>query len=442
MIKIQFLGAAKTVTGSSFLVTSDNCKFLVDCGMFQGQDVEERNTLPLEFDPKDLDFVVITHAHIDHIGLLPKLVRFGFSGAIYMTPETSALAYHLLLDAAKIQEKGNSRGQRQTPLYETRDAFACMKLVEGKRLDEEFTDKGCTLRFEQAGHVLGAASLVCEVDDKRLCFSGDLGRSDHPFLSSFDPYPRKAEFVVVEALYGGVLHDQRAHTVDRFLEEIDRTLVRDGNVIIPTFALQRTQEILYTLKFGYQEDRISRKVPVFLDSPLAENITRVYSQSLFLGDVHGQELFNFEQLRIIKRRRRMPRNKKGPYIVLAGSGMCEGGRIQSHLAKGLPDKKNSIMIVGYQAEGTRGRELINRPKKLRINKRSVNVRAQTHEFYGFSAHADHADLTRWLGRFDRDTLRQIFLVHAEPKRMEDLVDKSDLKNITYIPDWKEEVVLS
>ncbi|MBD3280867.1 MBL fold metallo-hydrolase [Candidatus Dojkabacteria bacterium] len=438
-LKIQFLGAAETVTGSSYLVTTSKSRFIVDCGLFQGRDVEYRNYENFEFDPRTIDFVIVTHAHIDHIGLLPKLVKGGFAGPIYLTGKTAALSYHLLLDAAKIQEKNYARKLSPHMLYDTTDSLKTIQLFESRNYDEPIsTENNIEIVFEEVGHVLGAASVKVKVDEKTIYFSGDIGREKHPFLRSFDKRERSAEVVIMEALYGGQVHPDRDKTEQEFLEYIILTLARGGNVIIPAFALQRTQEILNILRRVYTDRRIGVFPPVFLDSPLAISMTNEYTQSMFANDESGSELFDFEKVRYIMRPSKAIKRTKGPKIIIAGSGMCEGGRIMGHLIRNLPDPKNGIAIVGFQAEDTLGRTLTEEPDEVTINKKKVRIRAEIKQFYGFSAHGDTNDIQAWLNRFDKKKLEKVFLVHAEPERMEKF-DEINANKPIYIPKWKEEV---
>lgn len=445
MVRIKFLGAAKTVTGSSYLVTTESTKFLVDCGMFQGVDVESRNYDEFEFNPEDLDFVILTHSHIDHIGLVPKLIARGFNGKIYTTPNTAKIAYHLLLDAAKIQEyqlKRKHRGAKNQPepLYDTTHAIQSLDLIETHDFKEEFISNNVKITFERVGHVLGAASVRVEVDGKIVYFSGDIGRLDHPFLEGFDESRREADYVIMESLYGGVYHEDREETIKEMIQSINETLDRNGNVIIPAFALQRTQEILNIIKNAYKDNLIKRKVKVFLDSPLATQITYEYSHSIFKNETIGRELFEFDDLQFVRNSRRVIGGGK-PSIIIAGSGMADGGRIVNHLRRGLPDSRNSVFIVGYQAEETLGRSLTEQPDRVSINNKNVTVRAQINEYYGLSAHGDQADLDAWLYRFDESKLKRVFLVHAEPERINNMMNKNPKKLDFYAPNWKEEVIL-
>lgn len=449
MLNITFLGAAKTVTGSCYLVESDNVKFLVDCGMFQEIEYVSRNYESFEFDPKELDFVLVTHAHIDHIGLIPKLIRYGFDGPIYTTPETAKIAYHLLLDAAKIQEINESKrnqSKSQPALYSTENAQKAIDLFETVGFGSRQADRGVYFQFNEVGHVLGASSIDVKVEGKKLVFSGDIGRSKHMFLPSFSKESQEADYIIMEALYGGKYHEPKQETIDKFVDKVNEVLKRNGNVIIPSFALQRTQELLYILKKAYGNNQIKRSIPVFVDSPLATKVTYEYSRHVFLGDdggeVMGRDLFEFDPVRFVKHSKKVIGKKGGGSIIIAGSGMASGGRIMNHLAHGLPNERNCVMIVGYQAEGTLGRELISepRPKTVRIGNKDVHVRAELEEFYGFSAHGDQNDLSAWLNRFNAEDLRNVFLIHAEPDRIENF--EEEIQGFPfYAPEWKEKISL-
>lgn len=441
MVKIRFLGATQMVTGSRFLVESDKARFLIDCGMFQGIRDEASNSLPFDFDPRSIDFVVLTHAHIDHIGLIPKLVRKGYQGRILATNSTSQIAYHLLLDAAKIQEGNQRRGEEL--LYDTNDALFALDMLESQDYDKEVNVNGVKITFEKVGHVLGASSVRVEVEGRILYFSGDVGRAEHPFMEGFDSKERAADYVLTESLYGGRMHEERSIIVNKLIEQINNTLERDGNVIIPAFALQRTQEMLNILKNAYRENRIKKKVDVFVDSPLATKITGVYSHAIFKNGVIGKELFDFDKVRYVNYSKNMIKKSKEQKIILAGSGMCDGGRIMGHLLTYLPDSRNSILIVGFQAEGTLGRTLISnpRPQEVEIMGKNVKVRAEICEYYGLSAHGDQKDLDAWLSRFNKDRLKKIFLIHSEIEGYEGMQKYSSLKDKMYVPKLGEEVRL-
>lgn len=446
-ISIKFLGAAETVTGSSFLVKGAGVSFIVDCGMFQGKEVEDRNNEDFDFDPKEIDFVIITHAHIDHIGLLPKLVKQGFSGPIYATSETISIAYHLLLDAAKIQEKNFQKGLSVAELYNTTDALKTIDQFRAVAYEKVFaSEMGVDVKFKHVGHVAGAASVFAKVEGKTIVFSGDIGRSDHPFLFSFEDSEDlgsddDVSYIVMEALYGGEAHQSREETEKLFLDQVVSTLEGNGNVMIPAFALQRTQEILNILKRAYLDRVLPSKYVTYLDSPLAIKVTEEYSRINFSGGINGSELFKFDRFRFVESAGKVIRRDRNPKIIIAGSGMCHGGRILGHLRNGLPRANNSVMIVGYQAEDTLGRELVDGAKEVVINNKKVKVNAKINRFYGFSAHADTNDLDLWLKKYNTGSLKKVFLVHSETQRAQ--AYKRIHRDISmYIPSWKEEVVLA
>jgi len=442
-MKVTFYGAASTVTGSCYLVESKSVKFLIDCGMFQGIDVESRNFLNFDFDPSGIDFVILTHSHIDHIGLLPKLFKHGFRGKVFFTQETSLISRHLLLDAAKIQEYNESRNGVKA-LYHTQNALEAIDAFETKRMYEEFSYKGIDMKFISAGHVLGAASIELIIEDKTIHFSGDIGRSKHEFLDAFDVNNKISDYVIMESLYGTKLHENKEEMIKKFIKQINLTFKRNGNVIIPAFALQRTQEILYILKDAYQNNLISPKVDVYVDSPLATKISHEYAQHVYRingEEKLGSDLFYFDKFRFVNNKRRLLGKKGESKIIIAGSGMADAGRVQSHLIRALPDKKNSVFIVGFQAEETLGRELVNGKKVVNIQNKQVNVSAQICEYYSFSSHADHGDLIKWLDCFDKDKLQKVILVHAEKQTMLTFKEELKAKYEVLIPEWKESVVL-
>ena len=466
-MKITFLGAAETVTGSSYLVETEKYKFLVDCGMFQGPEVEERNFDSLEFDPQQIDFVILTHTHIDHSGLLPKLFKAGFRGEIYMTVPTSHLAEILLMDAAKIQENNYMNGEvgrlfRTRPkgykkvisdleegmLYSTRDSLKAIESFKTVKLDTENNlREGLSVTLINAGHILGAASVLIKVDGKSILFSGDIGHKEQRLVRPFDTEKKiEADYVVMESLYGGITHQDRKEAEETLIDLINRTLKRNGNVMIPAFAVQRTQEILYLLKMAKKESLIQHNVQVYLDSPLAFKATKIYTASQnYLNDEVKQlhknkdNPFSFPKLKIVhKHKQSLKISTAGPSVIIAGSGMANGGRILNHLASGLTNGKNTVIFVGYQAEETLGRELTEGAKQLKIGKKVVQVRAEIHKLFGFSAHGDDGDLLDFVGRLNKDKLKKIFLTHAEVERSENFSKELEEKGIeSVVPEWKE-----
>ena len=436
-MKISFLGAAKTVTGSCYLVEEGSTRFLIDCGMFQGLDVEYLNREMFKFDPKSLDCVILTHAHIDHSGLLPKLVKHGFQGKIYLTPPTSGLCNLLLLDAAKIQEINDRHDRHYSEaapfampggLYNTDDALNTL----GKFFSVPFGHRyeinpNFAFTFVPAGHILGAASVYLEIHGKKLLFSGDIGRMEQALIYGFYKYEVKSyspDFVIMESLYGGEKHLPREQSVRELLDIINRTTESNGNVIIPTFAVQRTQELLEIFNIALQNSQVNKNVQFYLDSPLAIAVTKLYtSASEYLDKNFSQKYpnlkqrFQFENLRFITHYRRSLKlsNKRG-IVILAGSGMADGGRVVSHLRNNLSNGINAAVFVGYQAEGTLGRKLVQGEKKVLIKEKNVRVNAPINYLTGFSAHADSLALLKWLKGYSLNNLQQIFLVHAELER--------------------------
>ncbi len=456
MIELEFHGAAQTVTGSNYLVKTGKLNFIVDCGMFQGPDVEGRNLEEYEYDASQVKFVLLTHAHIDHCGMLPKLYRSGFRGKIFATNHTIQVSSLLLLDSAKIQEQNFQRGEnfgkytnKVALAYHSKDAEDTLGLFNTVNFNEDFSPaEGITVRYLKAGHILGAASIEVTIETengpKTILFSGDIGRANQSLIGTFDPdYRSTPDYVLIEALYGGVEHPAREQSVDKMVEIINKTIKRGGNVLIPAFAVQRTQEILHDIKTAKLEGKLSNDLPVWLDSPLAQNVSRIYTASL---QSTPESLFDFPNLRYVKKyKQSLKLQRETGNIIIAGSGMADGGRIVDHLAQGLHKRNNVVIFVGYQAEGTLGRELVEGAKFVEINKTKIAVNAEVHYLQGFSAHGDTSDYLQWLKRHTSDKLKKVFLVHAEIERAKGLdleLEKVGVDNeSTYIPAWKEKVKL-
>jgi len=481
-MKLSFFGAAETVTGSCYLLQDEGFSLLVDCGMFQGHDVQDRNHEPFEFIAKDIDAVILTHAHMDHCGLLPKLVREGYNGPIYMTPPSAALAELVVLDSAKIQElearresKHNHAYSEAMPyelpgiLYDTKDALKTVTLFRTQLFNKEFeVVEGVKCRFVQAGHILGAASAQITIGDKRLLFSGDIGRTDQTVIESFaDTNDFAPDYVVMESLYGGVAHPDRNNTLEQLLAIINDTTTSDGNVIIPCFAIHRTQEILEMLAIAFRGGLIKDDVQVYIDSPMASRATRIYTQfSSYFNEgtdhfglnteysevneriaagtaLSSKNRFSFDELRYVRTHKKsLKLGSARKSIILAGSGMVEGGRIMHHIASHGKKSNNSIVFVGYQAEQTLGREIVDGAKEVTINKQQVELKARVHYLRGFSAHADSPTLEQWLKSYDLSGLRNTFLVHADPERSEAFAEVLELSKLpSHIPAWKEDITL-
>jgi metallo-beta-lactamase family protein len=454
MVKITFEGAAGTVTGSCYLVETENSTFIVDCGMFQGPDVEARNLDDYEFDPSKVDFVLLTHSHMDHSGMLPKLVKHGFNGPIYATNHTIQITTELLYDSAKIQENNYSRGEfygkftkLQALVYDTNDAQKTISLFKAVSFDDEFdVNDSIKAKFIKAGHILGAASIEVTINDegkeKTILFSGDIGRVNSTIIDTFDPdYKSTPDYILMESLYGGEVHPTRTQSVQELIDIIKRTINNGGNVFIPVFAVERAQEILNDFKIAKQSGALPNDIPVWLDSPLAQRITNIYTQAL----QHSEDnIFDFPNLRYVTKYRQSLKltNKKGN-IILAGSGMADGGRIMTHLTTGLEDKKNAVIFVGYQAVGTLGRELVEGAETVIIGENRVRVKATVYYLHGFSAHGDTNDYMAWLKRHISGNLKRILLIHAEEDRasaMKKIIEDEKIDH-PYVPEWKETMEL-
>ena len=439
-MKLTFIGAAQEVTGSCFLVETDGLRFLVDCGMFQGgREARTRNLAAWPFEPRDIDFVLLTHAHIDHSGLLPRLCALGFRGPIITTTATVDLLSVMLLDSAFIQEGEWARAQRKRGLrparsrpgaiapllYTVAQAEACLEQLQGVVYDTDLQPhESVRCRFRDAGHILGSAILEIWVGEKgrtrKLVFSGDLGQPGRPIVR--DPTPiDTADVLVVESTYGDRLHRTMKETIDELTFVIEDTLRRrQGNIIIPAFALGRTQELLHLLVDLCRQGKLPR-LQVFVDSPMANKVTEITWQHKEFLDDETRALLSLRQshpewldlrfTRSVEESIALNRIKAGAIIVSA-SGMCDAGRIKHHLRHHLGRAECAIVIIGYQAAGTLGRRLVDGEKRVRIFDEEIAVRAGIHTIGGLSAHADQAALLSWLGSFTGAPART-FVVHGE-----------------------------
>jgi metallo-beta-lactamase family protein len=435
-MRLTFIGAAQEVTGSCFLVEADGVRFLVDCGMFQGgREARARNAAGWPFDPRTIDFVLLTHAHIDHSGLLPRLCAMGFAGPVYTTTATVDLLSVMLLDSAFIQESEWARTQRRRAtgrrepavplLYTVAQAQACLEQLRGVAYDEAVDPHptvGCT--FRDAGHILGSAIVEVRVTERgrtrTLVFSGDLGQPGRPIVR--DPTPiAKADVLVVESTYGNRLHRPLDETIDELVFVIEDTLRRrKGNVIIPAFALGRTQELLHLLVDLCRSGRLP-SLKVFVDSPMADRVTAItWKHTAFLDDetrallalrASHPEWLELRFTKSVEESMALNRVKAGA-IVISASGMCDAGRIKHHLRHNLGRAECAVVIIGYQAVGTLGRRLVDGERRVRIFGEDIAVRAGIHTIGGLSAHADQAALLAWLGGFVEPPART-FVVHGE-----------------------------
>jgi metallo-beta-lactamase family protein len=501
-IAIQFLGAVGTVTGSQFLVTVGDRRVLVDCGMFQGSPEEvSRNRVPFAFDPGKLDALLLTHAHLDHCGRIPALVKAGYRGPVHATQATLDIAEIVWLDAAKLQQEAAERYRRKhpeeaaaeegagteeaaveetdedlpkrlreakpegrtmtrEPLYVESDVEQTMRQVKAARYDTELnvTD-GVTAIFHDAGHIIGSAIIELRLTDgdrtTTIVFSGDLGRDTSPILR--DPTRLShADYVLVESTYGDREHAPQEEAVNELVSAIGEVANDRGVLLVPAFAIGRTQELIWVLDYLVREGRIPR-LPLFLDSPMASRATKVYldhpetydeetSKLLHSGEspleYPGQEFTDsVEQSKAI-------RTKPRPIIVVAASGMLTGGRIMHHLKDFLPDPNCTLLFIGYQGEGTLGRHLQTGGKTARIDHQEWDVRCRVKTISGFSAHADEHELARWLGAFGSErggngTPRRVFVVHGDPDSAEAFATRirEELHMDPYVPQWKEQVTL-
>jgi metallo-beta-lactamase family protein len=436
---LRFLGAAGTVTGSKFLVRANGEQVLLECGLFQGlKELRLRNWRPAPFDPAAIDAVVLSHAHIDHSGYLPLLVRRGFRGPILCTTATADLLAVLLIDAAKLQEEeaananryGYSKHKPALPLYTTEDAQAALRLVQSRGYGEPFAvTPHVSAVFRRAGHILGAATVELQLAGHTpltLVHSGDLGRWNRPILHDPEPVPA-ADVLLVESTYGDRSHIPSAEAdLVRIVSEAAR---RGGALLVPAFAVGRTQELIWMLRQLEDAGRIP-VLPVFLDSPMAISVTDIYCRHRQEHDLDMQALTdqrrsplrsnNFQFVRTATESKAL-NNHPGPLIIIAGSGMATGGRVLHHLKLRLPDERTTVLLPGYQAAGTRGRSLHDGARALRMHGQDVPVRARIEILDGLSAHADRDDILRWLGGFTRSP-QLTYVVHGEPHAARSLAE--------------------
>ncbi len=431
-VSIKFLGAARSVTGSKHLLTIDSKKILVDCGMFQGKkELRLRNWDKLPIDPREIDLVVITHAHIDHTGYLPRLVKDGFSGKIICTAATEDLMQIMLLDAAKLQEEealfalkqGYSKHNKPEPLFDTDDAKLVMQLVESHPFKTEvklFPDVSITLY--NAGHILGAAivemKLKGNTQQKKIVFSGDLGRYNDPIM--YDPeVMSQAEILLTESTYGDRLNPM-ADVDGQLTKIVNEVYGNNGVLVIPAFAVGRSQLLIYYFHKLMEGKRIPL-LPIFLDSPMAISVTSLYEKYAGLHKIKATKernelvsIFDSSNIHFCNSREssKALNEMKKPGIIISASGMATGGRVLHHLYQRLPNKQDTVLLAGYQAEGSRGRNILEGDKSIKIFGEEIPVHCQVREVHGLSAHADQSELIRWLSNF-KNPPKTTFIVHGE-----------------------------
>ena len=424
--EITFIGAAGTVTGSKHLVTCSGGKFFIDCGLFQGTAATETlNEQPLPIAPAEIDAVAITHGHIDHVGYLPKLVRDGFKGPVYCTPPTQALMEIVLADAAHLQAHLHGKGFRNEKphsppaYYDDVDVAATLKLVRTVEYDTDFTLCGCRLKFRNAGHIIGSAFIDATIDGKRVFFSGDLGRYNRPLL--FDPADpaAAADLIVCESTYGDRVHPPQP--LDDLKTALDAAIVRGAPIVIPAFAVERSQEMLYAIGQLQTQDAQIATLPVHLDSPMAIKVDALFAN---FPNAHRpfpnapDAPFGCRNLtvHVSTEQSKALNGLTGSAIVISASGMASGGRILHHLHGQIPNPKATIIFVGYQGAGTLGSMLSGGAKTVRIYGDVLPVRAAITTLKGYSAHADQNELLKWLGEFQNKP--RMYAVHGEPSSAE------------------------
>lgn len=460
-MKITFLGAAKTVTGSCYYLEIKNCKFMVDCGLFQGHSKENAlNEEAFPFNPSELDYLFLTHSHIDHSGRIPKLYADGFKGKIITTKATSELCGIMLPDCGHIQELENDWENRKReragklpvkPLYTYQDALDCMRLFKPVNYSEVIkVNENIRIRFNDAGHILGSSIIELWVtedgEETKVVFSGDLGNKDIPILRDTS-FIESADYLLIESTYGNRLHEDKKNKVDKFVDIIIETIDRGGNVIIPSFAVGRTQEIIYELhkRRGAQDEKVKKlfSIPVFIDSPLAISATEIFRKNLDCFDdearayiENGDNPLDFPGLQFTKSsdESKALNERKDNVIIISASGMCDAGRIKHHLKHNLWRKESTILFVGYCAIGTLGRKLIDGVKKVKLFGEDISVNAHIETIDSFSGHADKDGLLEWIGKFKKKP-KKIFIVHGEETTMNDFSEliKENFNIETVIP---------
>ncbi|MBI4959267.1 MAG: MBL fold metallo-hydrolase [Desulfovibrio sp.] len=464
-MKIKFLGAAKTVTGSCYMMETGGTRFAVDCGLHQGnREIEARNADFSVYQPRKIDFFLVTHAHMDHSGLLPRMVRHGFSGKIFVTSATKDLLWLMLQDSAHIQEmeaewanRKNARrgGKPVEPLYTQADAAAVMPMMQVIEYNVPFEPApGIKVIYRDAGHILGSAYIEIWVTENgttsKLVFSGDLGRPDQLLIK--DPkFTEEADFLFLESTYGDRDHKDLGSSLEEMAEAISFSYAHGEKVIIPAFAVERTQEVLYSLHMLSKTGKLPHDMPVYVDSPLAIRATEVFRQHPEFMDAeisgmlgNGEDPFKLPNLKftLTADESRAINTTDGPAIVISASGMCNAGRVKHHLRHNLWRKGASVVFVGYQGQGTPGRKIVDGSKTIKILGEDVQVAAKVWTIGGFSAHAGQSQILDWLRHFKKNGM-EVFLVHGENGAMNTLsgLIESRFGFTVHKPEYLEECTL-
>lgn len=429
-MKLHFFGGAGTVTGTNYLLEVNRKKILVDCGLFQGSRyLEDLNYQDWPYQPQEIGCILVTHSHIDHIGRLPKLYQDGFRGKVFSTIPAKDLAEFLLVDSQGILKK-EARLLGRVPLYNFEAIEGLMNCWQTVDYHQKISlGDNVSFTFYDAGHILGSAFILLEAEDKKIVFSGDLGNPPTPILNPLEQMPL-ADYALIESTYGDQIHEDVEKRKDIVEDLIEETIKAGGVLMIPAFAMERTQELLYEINDLVENQRVPQ-VPVFIDSPLAIKLVPIYQkyQRYFNPEAgnlikSGDEIFNFANLKftLTTAASKEINDVPPPKVIIAGAGMMQGGRILHHLVRYLSDKKNSLLIVAFQAEGSLGRRLLEGEKEVKILGQTVKVRARIKAISGYSAHADQKMLLAWL-RPSRKVLKKVFVVQGEEKPAQTLALK-------------------
>lgn len=447
-MKLHFFGAAHEVTGSCHMIESSQGNFLLDCGMFQGSDFNEaKNHDEFPFDVKSLKAILVSHAHLDHIGRIPKLVKDGYNGPIYMTKATVELAKLIWEDAHQIMKYENEKFQAPV-LFELEDIEAAYALCQGVDYDTWHKIQGIDVIFYDAGHIFGSAFIEVRTDGKAVIFSGDVGNANAPIVRDTENLP-EMDVMLCESTYGDKIHESIEDRDAMLLDVIKEGVSRGGTIMIPAFSLERTQELLYKLHLMSEHDKSLPNVPIYLDSPLAIDAIAVYKKYKEYYDAdakeenrEGDDFLTFPQLRITRTRDESKKinDSHGPKIVIAGSGMMNGGRIVHHAFRYVGDPKSTLVIIGYQAQGTLGRRLYEGAEKVKILGQEIEVKCKIKAIGAFSAHADQVKLLGWIKNCKMKP-KKLYCVHGEPEAATVLAHKiRDQFGInTFVPEFGENV---